>query len=99
MPVACFFLPKRIINDIWVASSPPDRPRRTDVPLTSWWLLFAAAQLAHPPLPGPTADRDGRSRAVHRHRSAVYRCGAAACRDESAPRRLSLALCPIRHGQ
>ncbi|WP_351235668.1 DUF4328 domain-containing protein [Streptomyces sp. NPDC002133] len=49
VPVACFFLPKRIINDIWAASSPPDRPRRTGVLLTSWWLLFVAAQLvAHP---------------------------------------------------
>ncbi|MFE4652072.1 DUF4328 domain-containing protein [Streptomyces sp. NPDC056707] len=45
VPVACFFLPKRIINDIWAASSPPDRPRRTDALLTSWWLLFVAAQL------------------------------------------------------
>ncbi|WNO68615.1 DUF4328 domain-containing protein [Streptomyces sp. AM2-3-1] len=45
VPVACFFLPKRIINDIWAASSPPDRPRRTEALLTSWWLLFVAAQL------------------------------------------------------
>ncbi|MGW6291926.1 DUF4328 domain-containing protein [Streptomyces sp. NPDC055058] len=45
VPVACFFLPKRIINDIWAASSPPDRPQRTGVLLTSWWLLFVAAQL------------------------------------------------------
>ncbi|MGY4918630.1 DUF4328 domain-containing protein [Streptomyces sp. 900116325] len=45
VPVACFFLPKRIINDIWAASSPPDRPRRTDALLTSWWLLFVATQL------------------------------------------------------
>lgn len=45
VPVACFFLPKRILNDIWAASSPPDRPRRTGVLLTSWWLLFVAAQL------------------------------------------------------
>lgn len=53
VPVACFFLPKRIINDIWAASSPPDRPRRTDVLLTSWWLLFVAAQLlAYPSPPG-----------------------------------------------
>ncbi|WP_326818299.1 DUF4328 domain-containing protein [Streptomyces sp. NBC_01762] len=101
VPVACFFLPKRIINDIWAASSPPDRPRRTDVLLTSWVaaLRGGAASRLSLPLPGPTADRDGRSRAVHRHRSAVYRCGAAACRDaESASRRLSPALCPIRHG-
>ncbi|MGW3873097.1 DUF4328 domain-containing protein [Streptomyces sp. NPDC005055] len=51
VPVACFFLPKRIINDIWAASSPPDRPRRTDVLLTSWWLLFVAAQLLAYPSP------------------------------------------------
>ncbi|MET7787009.1 DUF4328 domain-containing protein [Streptomyces sp900116325] len=53
VPVACFFLPKRIINDIWAASSPPDRPRRTDALLTSWWLLFVAAQL----LAFPSASR------------------------------------------
>ncbi|MFE7772575.1 DUF4328 domain-containing protein [Streptomyces sp. NPDC057445] len=45
IPVVCFFVPKRIINDIWAASSPPDNPRRTGVLLTSWWLLFVAAQL------------------------------------------------------
>jgi hypothetical protein len=49
IPFACFFLPKRIINDIWAAGSPPDRPRRTDALLTSWWLLFVAAQLIAPP--------------------------------------------------
>jgi hypothetical protein len=53
VPAACFFLPKRIINDIWAASSPPDRPRRTGVLLTSWWLLFVAAQL----LAYPSASR------------------------------------------
>ncbi|MFD7757733.1 DUF4328 domain-containing protein [Streptomyces sp. NPDC059757] len=55
VPVACFILPKRIINDIWAASSPPDRPRRTDALLTSWWLLFVAAQLLAFPStsPGP----------------------------------------------
>jgi hypothetical protein len=53
VPVACFILPKRIINDIWAASSPPDRPRRTGVLLTSWWLLFVAAQL----LAYPAASR------------------------------------------
>lgn len=49
IPFACFFLPKRIINDIWAASSPPDRPRRTGALLTSWWLVFVAAQLIAPP--------------------------------------------------
>ncbi|MET9877291.1 DUF4328 domain-containing protein [Actinacidiphila glaucinigra] len=54
IPLAGFVLPKRIINDIWAASSPPGRPRRTSVLLTSWWLLFVAAQL----LASPTATGD-----------------------------------------
>ncbi|MFD8076130.1 DUF4328 domain-containing protein [Streptomyces sp. NPDC059718] len=49
IPLAGFVLPKRIINDIWAASSPPGRPRRTSVLLTSWWLLFVAAQLLASP--------------------------------------------------
>lgn len=55
VPVGCFFLPKRILNDIWAASSPPDHPRRTGVLLTSWWLSFVAAQLLAFPStsPGP----------------------------------------------
>ncbi|MFE9867269.1 DUF4328 domain-containing protein [Streptomyces sp. NPDC005506] len=55
VPVACFFLPKRIINDIWAASSPPDRPRRTDALLTSWWLLFPFSPF--PPPPGAHSQR------------------------------------------
>jgi hypothetical protein len=51
IPFACFVLPKRIINDIWAASSQPDSPRRTGVLLTSWWLLFVAAQLLAYPSP------------------------------------------------
>ncbi|WP_327711320.1 DUF4328 domain-containing protein [Streptomyces sp. NBC_00464] len=51
IPVACFFLPKRILNDIWAASSPPDRPRRPGGLLTSWWLVFVAAQLLAYPSP------------------------------------------------
>jgi hypothetical protein len=36
LPVVPFFLCKRVINDIWAASCPADRVRRTSVPLTSW---------------------------------------------------------------
>ncbi|MFE2425459.1 DUF4328 domain-containing protein [Streptomyces sp. NPDC059373] len=43
IPVVQYFLPKRVINDIWAASCPPDRVRRTSVPLTSWWLFLVAA--------------------------------------------------------
>ncbi|MEU1616062.1 DUF4328 domain-containing protein [Streptomyces sp. NPDC005722] len=50
IPPAGFVLPKRIINDIWAAGLPPGRPRRTSVLLTSWWLLFVAAQLLASPI-------------------------------------------------
>lgn len=57
IPLAGFVLPKRIINDIWAASSPPGRSRRGSVLLTSWWLLFVAAQLLASPAAtgGPAA--------------------------------------------
>jgi hypothetical protein len=43
LPVAPFFLCKRLINDIWAASCPAGRVRWTSVLLTSWWLIFVAA--------------------------------------------------------
>ncbi|UUN29809.1 DUF4328 domain-containing protein [Streptomyces sp. FIT100] len=73
IPIVCFFLPKRIINDIWAASSPPDRPRRTSGLLTSWWLLFVAAQLVAYPSPsqGPgSAEMTG---------AALYVAAGALC--------------------
>ncbi|MDX6315070.1 MAG: hypothetical protein QOF44_4534 [Streptomyces sp.] len=43
IPVVQYFLPKRIINDVWAASCPADRVRRTSVLLTSWWLFLVVA--------------------------------------------------------
>ncbi|MDX3095874.1 DUF4328 domain-containing protein [Streptomyces sp. ME01-24h] len=57
IPLACFVLPKRIMNDIWAAGAAPGRPRRTSWLLTSWWLVFVAAQLLASPAAtaGPAA--------------------------------------------